>query len=155
MGPPGGTNRAEATQAVGARRATKRRLTIGAAVTALGLVCSLEIAQAYDATGDGPVGTDPETGGLLDSDLGESIVADRSTYAADDGRTYWIENHLDASLLPTDVLDGLGLGDAVPDLPVLGGGDAGGDGAGRRHPAASTSWCGPATTTSSTAAAPS
>ena len=110
------------------RGARNRRLTIGAALTALGLVCSLEIAQADDPTDTGPVVSDPAVDGLLDGALGDSVVADTSKYAADDGRTYWIKNHLDTSLLPSEVLDGLGLDDtALPDLPGLGGGDAGGE----------------------------
>jgi len=44
MGPPGGDRIVQKQGNRGARGLTQRRLTIGAAVTALGLVCSLEIA---------------------------------------------------------------------------------------------------------------
>ncbi len=104
-----------------------RRVSLGAAATALALVSSLQIAQAYaDGDDDGPVDTDAAVTDKLTALLGDDIVTETSSLAADDGRTYWIKNHLDTSALPLDVLDGLGLGD-LPELPVLGGGDAGGE----------------------------
>ncbi len=62
----------------------------------------LEIARADDPTDTGPVGSDPQVDSLLDGALGDSIVADTSAFDAADGRTYWIKNHVDTSLLPTD-----------------------------------------------------
>ena len=43
-----------------------------------------------------------------------------------DGETYWLTNNLRTDLVPTTVLQGLGLGDLVADLPLLSGGDSGG-----------------------------
>ena len=80
---------------------------IGAAATALGLVCSLQVrARRYDATGDGPVGTDPSVGGLLDSDLGESIVTDRSTYRRRRRPHLLAREPPRRQPAPADVLDG-------------------------------------------------
>lgn len=49
-----------------------------------------------------------------------------NTVLGGDGETYWLTNNLRTDLVPTTVLQDLGLGDVIPKLPVLGGGDSGG-----------------------------
>ena len=104
-----------------------RRTLLAATAATLGVVATFQagdIAAALEAGTDGPVGTDPAVSERLSGVVGDSIVKDKTSITARDGKTYWLENHLDRGLLPTDVLEGLGL----PELPggVLGGGDAGG-----------------------------
>ena len=57
----------------GARTVQRRRLKIGAAVTALGLACSLGVAQADDPSDTGPVDTATGTEELLEGAL-EKLV---------------------------------------------------------------------------------
>src|SRR6478735_2330723 len=49
-----------------------------------------------------------------------------NTVLGGDGETYWLTNNLRTDLVPTTVLQDLGLGDVIPKLPILGGGDSGG-----------------------------
>jgi hypothetical protein len=113
--------------------ARRRRRVLGAAAATLGLVAGLQtttVASALQTAPDtgpdtGPVGTDPGVSGVIEGllGLGDGIVRDRSTIKAADGKSYWLENHVDTSTLPPSVLDGLD----IPSLPGgLGGSDAGG-----------------------------
>lgn len=60
--------------------------------------------------------------GIFNSSLYSTI----SRITTADGQTHRLTNHLRTDLIPTTVLQDLGLGDVIPGLPVLGGGDAGG-----------------------------
>lgn len=81
----------------------------------------------------GPVTTEPGASsllnqllaGLLESGLTGDIIKSVSSITGGDGKTYDITNNLDASALPTTLLQDLGLGDALVDLG-LGGQDSGG-----------------------------
>ena len=109
-------------------RLGRRARLIGATATTLGLVTAFQaadIAAALDGEDTGPVTTESGVAGLLEAALGDSIVTDKTSIKARDGKNYWLENHLDADAIPTDVLGDLGLGDALVDLG-LGGSDAGG-----------------------------
>ena len=59
--------------------------------------------------------------GLFNSD----IVGQTTKVVGADDETYWLTNNIDTGLVPTTVLQDLGLGEALPQTP-LGGGDAGG-----------------------------
>jgi hypothetical protein len=95
----------------------RRRLLLGATTLAVGLVVSTQSSQVAALGGtaepDGPVGTaDTASGllsGLLGRGLGDGIVTRKSSITAKDGKSYWVNNHLDTSALPGGVLDDLGL----------------------------------------------
>lgn len=113
----------------------RRRRLLGVATTTVALVATLHptgVASAHDAGNgaDGPVSTDDGAGSLLQRLTGpvDGVVEDKTAIKGRDGKTYWLENHLESSLIPSDVLQGLGLGDAVVDLG-LGGSDSGGEAA--------------------------
>lgn len=122
--------------------ARRRRYVVGAALAALGLLCSLQgAAPALASAEDDPAAADPGqpvdiageaiaalnalVQGLFNSDLYSTV----SRITGGDGQSYHLTNHLRTELIPTTVLQGLGLGDVVADLPVLSGGSAGGTGA--------------------------
>ena len=95
----------------------RRRLLLGATALAVGLVVSTQSSQVAALGGtddpDGPVGTADSASGLLSGLLGrgltDNILTKKSSITARDGRSYWVDNHLDTSLLPGGVLDDLGL----------------------------------------------
>ena len=116
------------TSSTPARRRRRLALPLGLAVV-VGLGAT-PVAQALSGDDDGgPVATEPAAGSrieqLLTTTLGDSILTDRTSVQGRDGTEYWLENHLDASAIPTGVLDDLGLDDALGDLGLTGG-DAGG-----------------------------
>jgi hypothetical protein len=86
------------------------------------------------AAADGPVDTPAGTGetvtDLLEQVADGDILTNTSAKEGNDGRQYWVKNHLRPDLLSADVLDLLkgvpGLREDVLDLPLLGG-DAGGE----------------------------
>ena len=95
----------------------RRRLLLGATTLAVGLVVSTQSSQVAALGGtadpDGPVGTADTASGLLSGLLGrgltDGIVTRKSSITAKDGKSYWVNNHLDTSALPGGVLDDLGL----------------------------------------------
>jgi hypothetical protein len=106
-----------------------RRFALGAALVALGL-CSLQTApvqaeddpgQPVDIAGSAIAALNAALQGLFNSDL----VGQTSKVLGGDGESYWLTNHLRTDLVPTTVLQGLGLGDVIPGIG-LGGGDSGG-----------------------------
>jgi hypothetical protein len=106
-----------------------RRFALGAALVALGL-CSLQTApvQAEDDPGQ-PVDIAGSAiaalNALVQSVFNSELVGQTSKVLGGDGETYWLTNHLRTDLVPTTVLQDLGLGDVIPGIG-LGGGSAGG-----------------------------
>ena len=112
-----------------------RRRALGAALAVLGLLCSLQgpfpAAAAEDPppVDTGPVDIAGEAiaavnalvQGVFNSDLHNTV----SRITGGDGKTYSITNHLRTDLVPTTVLQDLGLGEILAGTP-LGGGSAGG-----------------------------
>lgn len=108
----------------------RRRLLVGAGglvVVAALLPAANGIASATDGTyGDGPVVTDATVGPLLARLKGTTdILTSKTKITGDDGKSYWMQNHIDASKVPTGVLQKLGLDQALIGLG-LGGHDSGG-----------------------------
>lgn len=113
------------------RSPRRRRAVLGATALALGLAGALQGPALVAALeGDGPVGTDPSVGDLidrpLDGGLVDGILTDKSTLKAADGKTYWVNNHIDSTALPASALEGLGLDTAPLADTGLFGSDAGG-----------------------------
>ncbi|GAB3767603.1 hypothetical protein FB382_002381 [Nocardioides ginsengisegetis] len=113
------------------RRPGRRLRTVGAAAAVLGLAATFHStggasAATLPSSGDdlGPVGTDPGASSLLQTLLqaATGVVTDTSKVAGRDGKTYWIENHIESKALPASALDGLGL----PSLGGIPAGDSGG-----------------------------
>jgi hypothetical protein len=120
------------------QRRWRRRLA--AASGAVGLVLGLSGINAASAADD-PTPTAPPAPGTAPVDIttpaiaainsvlqgffSSDIVGQTSKVLGADGAQYWIANHIDTGLVPTDVLQQIGLGDLLPGLG-LGGGDAGG-----------------------------
>jgi len=114
---------------------TRRSRRLAAAVAALGLVAGLNGYSAATADENpqpdpsGPVDVATPTiaalNALLQGLFNSDIVGQTFKTVGADGATYWIANHIDTGLVPTTVLQDIGLGDALPGLG-LGGSDAGG-----------------------------
>jgi hypothetical protein len=77
--------------------------------------------QPVDTAGAAIAAINAVLQGLFNSE----IVGQTSKTLGGDGETYWLTNHLRTDLIPTTVLQDLGLGDVIPGTP-LGGGDSGG-----------------------------
>ena len=118
-------------------RRTHRRIA-GAAV-AVGLVVGLNGISAA-ATADDPTPPPvPDPGqpvdiatpaiaalnSLLQGLFNSDIVGQTTKVVGADGASYWLANHIDTGLVPTTVLQDIGLGDVLPGTP-LGGGSSGG-----------------------------
>lgn len=115
---------------------TRRRgRRLACVAVAVGLAAGLDgpgaLAASKPAPPDDPGPVDIATpaiaalNGLLQGLFNSDIVGQTSTVLGADGAEYWIANHIDTGLVPTTVLQGLGLGEAVAGTP-LGGGSAGG-----------------------------
>lgn len=112
-----------------------RRSRVAAAVATLGLVVGLNgytPASADENPQPDPSGpVDVATpaiaaiNGLLQGLFNSEIVGQTSKVLGADGVQYWIANNIDTGLVPTTVLQDLGLGDVLAGTP-LGGSDAGG-----------------------------
>ena len=151
MGPPGGKNLLQMNPST-------RRSRRVAAVRAAAALRRLAAAHSgsprrADDDGSGPVDT-ARRRHLLEQLTACSARHRRPTtksLAADDGDLLAQQQPRHQRCSPPTCCDGLGLGDALPELPASAAGTPA-----ARCPttacAASTSWCGPATTTSSTAA---
>ena len=96
----------------------RRRLLLGATTLAVGLVVSTQSSQVAALGGtadpDGPVGTANAqraacSAATWGAGLTDGIVTRKSSITAKDGKSYWVNNHLDTSALPGGVLDDLGL----------------------------------------------
>jgi hypothetical protein len=108
------------------------RSRLAATVATLGLVAGLNGYSAASADENpqpdpsGPVDVATPTiaalNGLLQGLFQSDIVGQTFQTLGADGATYWISNHIDTGLVPTTVLQGIGLGDVIGG----GGGDAGG-----------------------------
>jgi hypothetical protein len=109
------------------------RSRLAAAVATLGLVAGLNGYSAASADENpqpdpsGPVDVATPTiaalNALLQGLFQSDIVGQTFQTLGADGATYWISNHIDTGLVPTTVLQDIGLGDVVGGLL---GGDAGG-----------------------------
>ena len=112
-----------------------RRLRILGAVSAALLILGLtapavpaltgeaqdDPGQPVDVAGSAIAALNAMLNGLFNSD----IVGQTSKVLGGDGETYWLTNHLRSDLIPTTVLQGLGIGTIIPGTP-LGGGSSGG-----------------------------
>ncbi|MEQ7848525.1 hypothetical protein [Nocardioides kribbensis] len=120
------------------RTHSRWRLAAGASLAALGLASSGLVAQApASANETNEPGSDPgqpvdiatpaiaTLNGLIQSLFNSEIISQTSKIIGADDRAYWLTNNLESDLIPTTVLQDLGLGDVIPDLG-LGGGDSGG-----------------------------
>ncbi|PUA79422.1 hypothetical protein [Nocardioides currus] len=63
--------------------------------------------------------------GIIQGAGNSEVVGQTSEVLGADGATYWIANHIDTGLVPTTVLQDIGLGDLIPQTPI-GGSDSGG-----------------------------
>ncbi len=117
------------------RSPRRPRLAAVLAAAAL-LVGSLAAAQTGtfaqngepDDDGSGPVDTSSGAFDLLQSQLDDLLgrdILEKTTKILSGGKEYSLTNNLDTSLIPTDLLRELGLGDALVKLG-LGGKDSGG-----------------------------
>jgi hypothetical protein len=119
------------------RRLTRRwtrRLAVGTALVALGLGSLSTAPASADGDNDGtgaPVDIATPAIAALNAMIqgffnSDAVNAVTNKVLGGDGETYWLTNHLRTDLIPTTVLQQLGLGDAIPQLPIVGGGDSGG-----------------------------
>jgi hypothetical protein len=101
----------------GKGRGRTRRLVLAAAATALAVTGSLQVRSlaAADDSDSGPVGTSANVTGLLEKLTGSDILTNKSSLKAKDGRTYWLKNHVNPSLLSPAALGKLG---SVPGLDI-------------------------------------
>jgi hypothetical protein len=105
----------------GRHRLGAAALSVGLAGALLAGVQSSSAAPASGSDPGGPVGTasgattilDALLGGLLGSD----VIVEKTQIEAKDGKSYWLTNHLDTSLLPASVLQDLGGSDAGGGVP--------------------------------------
>lgn len=113
---------------------TGRTRRAAAAVATLGLVVGLNgftAASAEDNPQPDPGPVDVATpaiaalNALIQGLFNSDIVGQTSKVLGADGLQYWIANNIDTGLVPTTVLQDIGLGDLLPGLG-LGGADAGG-----------------------------
>jgi hypothetical protein len=104
--------------------------SVGLALALLASVQSGSLAQAEDQDEPeaGPV-TSSLSSGDFESILGRltdgDIIKQTSKIVAGDGRTYWLDNHIDGAAVPPGVLQDLGLDDALTGLGLTGSGAGG------------------------------
>ena len=94
-----------------------RGLLLTATATALAIAGTVQIQglAAADDNDEGPVGTGQNVTGLLEKLTGSDILTNKTSINAKDGRTYWLKNHVNPSLLSPAALDALG---GVPGLDI-------------------------------------
>lgn len=107
-------------------RPRRRRLLPAAAALVIAAgVLTLTPSTAV-AEDDAPVTSDTGVGELLTQlKTGSDILTNKDAVEGGDGKNYWIKNHVDSSLLPPNLLQQLGVDQALINLG-LGGRDSGG-----------------------------
>ncbi len=82
-----------------------------------------DVGQPVDITSSAIAALNAIIQGVFNSGVVNEIT---NKVLGGDGETYWLTNNLRTDLVPTTVLQSLGLGDVVAGLPLLSGGDSGG-----------------------------